>query len=178
MQIIWKYMKRPNYGKTPTYLIFMINQQVWWCNTKGEVNDPWKPLGFPIVPKLLSCCTADRSLLWSCGLCWEVYNCQQEEMWPSGVLRFLHTGKNQLQMEQAWFPGLWEEDENHMESCAVKLQEICWLQELWRVILYEDSYIHLPTELCFQMDEYLQKTPHLFFSVKLRWLEQLILFFM
>lgn len=168
-------MKRPNYGKTTTYLIY--NQRVWWCNKKREVNDLWKPLGFPIVPKLLSFCRADRSLLWSCGLCWEVYNCQQEEMWPSGELRFLHTRKNQLQMELAWFPGLWEEDETAWRVMSGNYREFVNYRsygEWFYMRIY--VYIYLLNCVFKWMNTYEKNVT--FFSVKLRWLEQLILFFM
>lgn len=170
-------MKRPNYGRTPTYLIFMKNQRVWWSSTKGEVYDLWKPLGFPIVPKLLSCCTADRSLLWSCGLCWEVYSCQQEEMWPSGVLRFLHTGKNQLQMEQAWFPGRWERRwKQQGELCSeitgnLLITGVVESDFIWGFI-YSFTYWTV-----FPNGWIPTKNPSPFFSIKLRWLVQLILFF-
>lgn len=76
--------------------IFYLSEKAEWNmkNRRGQ----WRSEGLYIFKLFwkLSCGSEDRSLLCICGLCWKVYDCQEEEMWLSEVLSYLYTIRNQL----------------------------------------------------------------------------------
>jgi len=106
-----------NYGKTPASLISLKKQWVWWYNKKGEVNEALKASRFSNCSKTwLEVCFA---LVVSAGKIFSKKKCDLVKCWHAYTLV-----RTSYQMEQAWFPGLWEEDKHSMESYVGKLMEM------------------------------------------------------